>query len=198
MHDKYRSQSKNILDEQELQYQETSNKCQHLLNTLQLKDSKNKLSWKNGMQNELNSTKKKIEQSIKESRESLEVNEYNEFKFSELLSNCLKYTEKTLKIMKQIKKDLDTDNLKKNSSNSISNSSIEFENDLEIPLTLEREIKKKLNELIQYTNARNEIIRNNKTKRNQEISNLKNINCHFSQLCDFITKKIIEDDNTSE
>lgn len=148
------------------------------------------------MQNELNSTNKKNEYSIKESREFPKINEYNACKFSELLSTCLKYTEKSSKIMKQMKRDLDTDNTKIYSSSSISNSSIQSENDLEKPFIIVKEIKKKLNELIQYANSRKENIRNNnKPKRNQEISNLKNLNCQLSKLCDIMKKEINESEN---
>lgn len=197
MHEKDNGQFSDILNEKELQYHDTNNKCQYLLNTLNIKDCKHKLPLKKGMQNEVSSTKKKIEQTIKESRESSKINEYNECKFSELLSTCLKYNEKSSKIMKQIKKDLNIDNPKKFSSNSISNStnsSTQSENDLEIPFIMMQEIKNKLNELKQYMIKRNENIRNNKTKRVQEMSNPKNTNCNLSELCDAL-KKVIEGGN---
>jgi hypothetical protein len=196
MHEKNNSQFSDILNEQELHH-DTSNKCQYFLNTLNIKDCKHKLPLKKEVQNEPSSIKKKNERTIKESRESSKINEYNECKFSELLLTCLKYTEKSTKIMKQIKKDLDNDNPKKYSSNSMSNStnsSTQSENDLEIPFIMIQEIKKKLNELKQYMINRNENIKCNKTKRIQEMSNLKNTNYNLSELCD-VLKKAIESGN---
>lgn len=173
-----------MLDKQEMQLHETLNKCGDLLNHLNNNENKSNKSRKKGMQYELNTMKKKIDQSIKESKESLKINDYSECKLSELLATCLKHTEEWLKIMKKIKKDLE--NPKKYSSNS----STQSESDLERPIVIVRGIKNKLNELTQYMVCLNEKVKNSKVKRSQEISHLKKTNTILSELCDTISRKI--------
>lgn len=143
--------------------------------------------------NELNTVKKKVEQSIKESKNSLKSNGYNEHKLSELLATCLKHTDEWLKVMQKIKKDIEVNKLYKYSSNSFCNSSIQSENDFERPTIIVKEIKKKLNELIEYITNLNNKVKNNKSKRSREISTLKNASCMLSKVCDIIAKKIGDD-----
>jgi len=143
--------------------------------------------------NELNAAKKKVEQSIKESKESLKLNDYNECKLSELLATCLKHTDEWLKVMQKIKKDIDINNRIKCSSNSFCNSSIQSENDFERPTIIVKEIKKKLNELTEYIINMNNKVKKNKCKRSREITRLKNTNCMLTKLCDIIAKKISDD-----
>lgn len=189
------NQFDNIIDKPESKFHETIKTCEELLNSLNIKDNKHEQFFKNGMHNmnELNTVKKKVEQSIKESKESFKLNNYDEHKLSELLTTCLKHTDEWLKVMLKIKKDIDRGNLNKCSSNSICNSSIQSEYDFERPTIIVKEIKKKLNELTEYIININNKVKNNKSKRSREISNLKNANCMLIKLCDTITKKISDD-----
>lgn len=143
--------------------------------------------------NKLNAAKKKVEQSLKESKESLKLNDYNECKLSELLADCLKHTDEWLKVMQKIKKDIDVNNQIKCSSNSFCNSSIQSENDFERPTIIVKEIKKKLNELTEYMINMNNKVKKNKCKRSREITRLKNTNCMLTTFCDIIAKKISDD-----
>jgi hypothetical protein len=158
-------------------------------------DNKHEQLCKNGMHNtyELNTAKKKVEQSIKESKDFMKLNDYNEYKLSELLATCLKHTDEWLKVMQKIKKDIDLNNLNRCSSNSFYDSSIQSENDFERPTIILKEIKKKLNELTEYIININNKVKNNKSKRSREISTLKNTNCMLTKLCDKIAKKISDD-----
>ncbi|XP_025198342.1 uncharacterized protein LOC112596775 [Melanaphis sacchari] len=192
--EKDKSQFSNVINKQESQFHETLNKCEELLNCLNT-DNKHEQFCKKEMHNinELNTVKKKVEQSIKESKDSLKFNDYNEYKLSELLATCLKHTDEWLKVMQTIKKDIDINNLHKCSSNSFCNSSIQSENDFEQPTIIVKEIKKKLNELTEYIVNINNKVKNNKSKRLREISTLKNTNCMLTKLCDKIAKKISDD-----
>ncbi|XP_026817440.1 uncharacterized protein LOC113556594 [Rhopalosiphum maidis] len=188
--EKDKNQFSNILDKQESQFCEILNKCEELLNSLNI-DNKHEQFCKNGMHNiyELSSAKKKVEQSIKESKDFLKLNDYNEYKLSELLATCLKHTDEWLKVMQKIKKDIDLNNLNRCSSNSFCDSSIQSENDFETPTIIVKEIKKKLNELTEYIIKLNNKVKNNKSKRSREISTLNNVNCMLTKLCDKIAKK---------
>jgi len=179
----------NIIEQRGLQLRETLSKCEDVLNNLNSKDSKHQKSWKIGMHNGLNIKKNKVEQSSIESKESLKTIRYNECKLSELLATCLKHTEEWVKIMKRIKKELDTNNPKKYSSNS----SIQSESELERPVTMVKGIRKKLNELTEYMVNINEKIKNHKNKRSRQISNLKDTNYMLSELCNTIARKINDD-----
>ncbi|XP_022160572.1 uncharacterized protein LOC111026749 [Myzus persicae] len=191
---KDKNQFNNIIDKQESQFHETLNRCEELLNSLNI-NNKHEEFCKKGMNNmnELNIAKKKVEQSIKESKESLKLNDYNEYKLSELLATCLKHTDEWLKVMQKIKKDIDVNNLTKCSSNSFCNSSIQSENDFERPTIIVKEIKRKLNELTEYMINMNNKVKNNKCKRSREITTLKNTNFRLTKLCDIIAKKISDD-----
>jgi len=192
INEKDKNRFNNIIDKQEIQFHETINKCEDLLNNLNIKDNKHEQLSKKAMHNmnELENVKQKVVQSIKESKESLKLNDYNEYKLSELLKTCLKHTDEWLKAMQKIKKDIDVNNLNKCSSNSFCNSSIQSEYDFERPTIIVKEIKKKLNELTEYMITINNKVKNNKLKRSREISTLKNTNYMLSKLCDSIAKKI--------
>lgn len=181
-------QFENVLDKQETKYHKTTDECDELLSHLNSKVNKHEKSRKhetNG--NELRIKKKKGEISSIASRESLKTNNYHECRMRELLTACLKHTEEEwLKIMKKIKKELDTNDSKLYSSCS----SIQSENDLERPIIMVKGIKKKLNDLQQYMINENEKIKHLKIKRSQEVSNLKATNLMFSELCDTFGKKI--------
>ncbi|KAF0767565.1 kinetochore protein SLK19-like isoform X2 [Aphis craccivora] len=189
-----KSRFSNILEKQESRFHEILNKCEELLNSLNI-DNKHEQFCKKGMHNinELNTVKKKVEQSIKESKDSLKSSGYNEHKLSELLATCLKHTDEWLKVMQKIKKDIEVNKLYKCSSNSFCNSSIQSENDFERPTIIVKEIKKKLNELIEYITNMHNKVKNNKSKRSREISTLKNASCVLSKVCDIIAKKIGDD-----
>lgn len=168
-------QFKILFDKQEVKCHKTlidkcSDECDQLLHHLNSKVSKH----------EKKNKKKKVEILSTESRGSLKTNNYYEYRIRELLTTCLKHTEEWLKILKKIKKELDTNESKLFSSGS----SIQSENDLEKPIIMVQEIKKKLNELKQYMINENEKIKHLKTKRSEEISNHKTSNVMFSELCD--------------
>lgn len=174
------------VNKQELQYQKSFDKCENVLSCLNTRGSEQQNSKKREINNELNSIKKKVEQSIMASKESLRTNKYNDYKFSELLSTCMKHTEEWLKIMNKIKNDLDTNNPKIYSSNS----SIQSESDFKQPVNMVKGIKNKLNELTEYMININDKIKSHKIKRSQQILILKKTNCVLSELCDTIIKKI--------
>lgn len=179
-------QFENVLDKQ-AKYRKTIDECDELLSNLNSKDNKHEKSRKHGTHNELSIKKKKGEISSVASKESLKTNNYYECRIRELLTTCFKYTEEEwLKIMKKIKKELDTNDSKLYSSGS----SIQSENDLERPIIMVKGIKKKLNDLQQYMINENEKIKRLKIKRSREVSNLKATNLMFSELCDTFEKKI--------
>ncbi|VVC26773.1 Hypothetical protein CINCED_3A017685 [Cinara cedri] len=177
-------QNENILDTQDISFQESLNKCEQVINQLNIENDKNKKSWNKGIQNELKYVKKKVEQSISESKESLKVNESNDYKLGESLETCLKNIENWLKVIKKINNCLMR--RKKHSSYS----SIPSENNIEGPIIMIKGIKKKLNELTEYMININKKIKNNKLKHSQEILNLKN---KLSELLDTIAKQITDE-----
>lgn len=179
----------NNYEKQGIELQDTLNECEDTINNLNNTENKQQKFWKMGIHDKLNKMKKKVEQSVLDSKGSLKFNEINDCKLGELLATSLKHTEEWLKIMREIKNDLDTNNMQKYSSCS---SSVESDSILERPVTLMGEMKNKLNELTEYMILINKKVKNNETKRSREISNLKNTNYILSDLCDIIGKKISE------
>jgi len=193
INEKDNNQFNNIIDKQESQFHNTLSKCEELLNRLNINNKHEEFCKKGMNMNELNTAKKKVEKSIKESKESLRLNDYNEHKLSELLENCLKHTNEWLKVMQKIKKDIDINSLTKCSSNSFCNSSIQSEYDFERPTIIVKEIKKNLNDLTEYMTNMNNKVKKNKCKRSREMTTLKNTNFRLTKLCDIIAKKISDD-----
>lgn len=183
----------NIIDKQESQFLKTLTKCEELLNSLNINNKHEEFCKKRMNMNELNTAKNKVEQSIKESKESLRLNDYNEYKLSELLENCLKHTNEWLKVMQKIKKDIDVNSLTKCSSNSFCNSSIQSENDFERPTIIVKEIKNNINELTEYMINMKNKVKKNKCKRSREMTTLKSTNLRLTKLCDIIERKISDD-----
>lgn len=154
--------------------QETIKKYGNLLNNMQNKTRKRE------MQYEVNTTKNTYDQSIKSSFESLKTYEHNDCKLGELLTHCIKHAEEWIKIMKKTKKEVDTNILRRSSSNS----SIQTESDLEQPVIMIVEFIKKLCCLTES------IFKKNKTKISQEVINLKNASSLLSDFCNEFTNQI--------
>lgn len=173
----------------DLQLQENYVKNEDILNNFNFNNNKNQKSMKRDIHNELNAEKKKIDLSIKDSKESLFTNEYNECKLKKMLAVCYDHTDLCMKMIKAVIKYLDV----KNPNTYSSNSSIQSEIDSEQVIITMKAIKKKLKELTEYITCVNEKIKHNKIKYSREISTLKNANYTLSKLCDTVTKKISND-----
>lgn len=102
----------------------------------------------------------------------------------------MNHTEEWLQIMKKIKRDLDTSITNKYSRNSSNLSEYSSEQ----PVNIGKDVKNKLNELIEYMIVIIEKIKKTKTKQSQEISNLKNAICMLSDLYVTNAKKFSNED----